>query len=83
MTKKVTTHEAKTHLSKLIDAVLSGEEVVVCRGESPLVKIVKYKGVSKSKRPKIGQITSKPITYTSDAFAPMEDEKELAEWGLA
>lgn len=37
---QVTIHEAKTHLSRLIAAALRGEEVVVARGKTPVVRIV-------------------------------------------
>jgi prevent-host-death family protein len=36
----VTIHEAKTHLSRLINAVLAGEEVVLARGKIPVARIV-------------------------------------------
>ncbi|TAE89664.1 MAG: type II toxin-antitoxin system prevent-host-death family antitoxin [Verrucomicrobia bacterium] len=38
---KVTIHEAKTHLSKLIAAVERGEEVVIARRDKAVVRIVK------------------------------------------
>ena len=34
-------HEAKTHFSKLIAAVESGEEIVVARAGKPILKLVK------------------------------------------
>ena len=37
---KVTEHVAKAHLSKLIEAALAGEEVVIAKGEKPVVKLV-------------------------------------------
>lgn len=37
---QVTIHEAKTHLSKLIRKVLEGEEVIIARGKTPVVKLV-------------------------------------------
>jgi prevent-host-death family protein len=37
---QVTIHAAKTNLSKLIEAVLSGEEVVIARGKTPVAKLV-------------------------------------------
>lgn len=37
---QVTIHEAKTHLSRLIRKVLDGEEVIIARGKTPLVKLV-------------------------------------------
>jgi prevent-host-death family protein len=33
-------HEAKTHLSRLIRKAMSGEEVVIARGNQPLVRLV-------------------------------------------
>ena len=38
--KQVTIHEAKTHLSRLIQDVLSGEEIIIARGSTPLVRLV-------------------------------------------
>lgn len=35
-----TVHAAKTNLSKLIEAALAGEEVVIARGSVPAVKLV-------------------------------------------
>lgn len=36
---QVTIHEAKTHLSRLIQQALDGEEVVIARNKQPLVKL--------------------------------------------
>lgn len=38
--KTVTTHEAKTHLSRILREVLAGEEIVIARGGTPLVRLV-------------------------------------------
>lgn len=37
---KVTIHAAKTNLSKLIAQVEAGEEVVICRGDTPVARLV-------------------------------------------
>lgn len=37
---QVTIHEAKTHLSKLIQMALDGEEVIIAKRDKPLVKLV-------------------------------------------
>ena len=37
---QVTIHEAKTQLSKLIQMVLAGEEVIIAKRDKPLVKLV-------------------------------------------
>jgi prevent-host-death family protein len=38
--KKANMHEAKTHLSKLVQQALNGEEVVIAKNGVPLVKLV-------------------------------------------
>lgn len=38
----VNTHEAKTHLSKLLERVESGEEIVIGRAGKPVAKLVPY-----------------------------------------
>ena len=38
---EVNTHEAKTHLSKLIERALAGEEVIIAKAGKPLVKLVR------------------------------------------
>jgi len=78
---EVTVHEAKTNLSKLLVAVESGDEVVVCRGRHPVAKLVPLRAPAR-KRPAVGIATSKPVRYARDCFAPLTDE-ELKEWGLA
>lgn len=35
-------HEAKTHLSKLIEAVLAGEEVIIAKAGKPAIKLIPY-----------------------------------------
>jgi antitoxin (DNA-binding transcriptional repressor) of toxin-antitoxin stability system len=35
---RVTIHNAKTHLSRLIGRVLAGEEVIIARGDTPVVR---------------------------------------------
>ena len=40
MTKTVNIHEAKTHLSRLLEQVQAGEEVVVAKAGRPIAKIV-------------------------------------------
>ena len=38
--QRVTIHVAKTHLSRLIEAALAGEDVVIARGNTPVVRLV-------------------------------------------
>ena len=72
---QVTIHAAKTNLSKLIDAALSGEEVVIAKGRKPVVKIVPI-----DQSPfKIGLLKGQVDGEGPDFFEQM-DEEELASW---
>ena len=37
--KQFSIHEAKTHLSRLIQAALRGEEIIIARGNKPVVRL--------------------------------------------
>lgn len=67
---QVTIHEAKTHLSKLIQKVLNGEEVIIARGKQPLVKLVLLDEL-KAKRT-LGAAQGQ-ITMSEDFDVPLED----------
>lgn len=41
--RTVNVYEAKTHLSRLLDAAAAGEEIVIARAGKPLVKLVAYR----------------------------------------
>lgn len=42
MAQTVNIHEAKTHLSKLIEATNRGEDVIIARNGEPVAKLVPY-----------------------------------------
>ena len=46
----VTIHEAKTHLSRLLNQVLAGEEIILARGRTPIARIVPLAVEAKPKR---------------------------------
>lgn len=48
---KVTIHAAKTNLSKLIAKVEAGEEVVICRGDKEVARLVAADGDGRYDRP--------------------------------
>lgn len=78
--KTVTTHQAKTHLSRLLKEVQAGETIVILSGRLPVARLTPVEP-SGTTRPKVGTPTSGPVRYTEDAFQPLTDD-ELAEWGL-
>ena len=56
-----TTHQAKTHLSRLMDEAEAGGEVVIARGKRPVVLLVPHAEKKKRSRPTVGETTSKPV----------------------
>lgn len=68
--KIVNVHEAKTHLSRLIQEALEGEEIVIARGNEPVVRLV----LVESARPKrsVGWVKGK-VTMAPDFDAPLDD----------
>lgn len=40
MMKMVNIHEAKTHLSRLVDEVVQGKQFIICKAGKPMVKVV-------------------------------------------
>ncbi len=66
---------AKAHLSRLIDAALAGEEVVIARGGKPLVKLVAISEASF----KIGILEGQLQGDGPDFLEPMREE-EIAPW---
>jgi prevent-host-death family protein len=73
---QMTIHAAKTNLSKLIDAALKGEEVIIARGGTPVVRLVP---VEAKKTFKFGVIPELVGTQAPDFLEPMTEE-ELREW---
>lgn len=70
-----TVHAAKTNLSKLIDAALAGEEVVIAKGRKPVVKLV---AIPQSKF-QIGILEGRLEGPSPDFFEPL-GEDDLAAW---
>ncbi|WP_457798939.1 type II toxin-antitoxin system Phd/YefM family antitoxin [Methylocystis sp. S23] len=71
----VNVHTAKSQLSKLIEAALAGEDVVIARGDKPVVRLVAIeRGAFK-----IGLLQDKKLGPGPDFLEPMSDE-ELGSW---
>ena len=77
----ITTHEAKTHLSRYLAEVEKGGEYIIARGKTAVAMLVPVRPASKKRRPKVGDIKGKPFEFPASAFAPLTDE-ELKAWGL-
>ena len=47
---KVNIHEAKTHLSKLLERAAAGEEIIIGKAGKPVARLIAYKEPKPSKR---------------------------------
>jgi prevent-host-death family protein len=81
--RKVTTHEAKTHLSRLLTEVGAGEEIVIYRGNQPAARLVPVTEAERRRsRPVVGTRTSDGVQWDAHAFEPLSDAELEREWGL-
>ena len=71
-------HEAKTHLSRLVDRAHAGEEIIVAKGGVPYAKLVPIAPISLPKR-RPGGLTVVGDIPDSVWFDPLPDD-ELALW---
>jgi prevent-host-death family protein len=72
-------HEAKTNLSRLIARVEAGEEIVIARGDKPVVKVVPVESAPKKKRVAGAMKGIWPDLPDAFFFDPLPEE-ELAAW---
>jgi antitoxin (DNA-binding transcriptional repressor) of toxin-antitoxin stability system len=71
-----TVHHAKTNLSGLIKKATVGEEIIIARGDKPVVRLLPLTDVA-GKR-KLGSLKS-TLHVGPEFFAPLPPE-ELAAW---
>ncbi len=74
MTHLVNVYEAKTQLSKLLDRVLAGEDIVIARSGKPLVKLMPFEQPRPPRQP--GNDAGKVI-IAPDFDAPLPEFDEL------
>jgi prevent-host-death family protein len=51
MDQQVNIHEAKTHLSRLVERVEAGEEIVIARAGRPVARLVPHRPRVQERRP--------------------------------
>jgi prevent-host-death family protein len=71
--EKVNMHEAKTHLSKLVERVEDGEEIVISRAGKPAAKLVPIPPLEGGKR-KLGLLKGKLEMPSDEEWAEMKRE---------
>jgi prevent-host-death family protein len=67
----VNIHEAKTNLSRIVDEVAAGAEVIIAKAGKPMARLSPIETPIKAKR--LGQLKGK-IKVPADFNAPLDDE---------
>lgn len=68
-------HEAKTHFSKLVDAVSQGEEIVIAKAGKPAARLVPMQQQTPVRKP--GSLKGK-IRIAADFDAPLPEAVQAA-----
>jgi len=76
---EVNIHEAKTHLSRLLQRVAAGEEVTIARSGTPVARLIAVEPEKKKIRP-LGMDKGK-IWIADDFDAPLPDDLLKAFYG--
>jgi len=69
-------HHAKTHLSRLIEKACEGEEIIIARGDEPLVRLQPLRGKKGQRKP--GRLMGL-LKVGPEFFEPLPEE-ELKSW---
>ena len=72
--KTVNIHEAKTHLSRLIQDAVAGEEIIIAKAGKPLVKVV---ALSAHPGPRQLGALAGTVTESADCWAPDPEIESL------
>lgn len=73
----VNIHEAKTNLSRLLEAVAAGEEVIIAKAGKPVARLAPLEKPGQKKR-EAGALKGK--IWLAEDFDALMSEAELASW---
>lgn len=76
MEDPISIHAAKTHLSRLIARAEAGEEIIIARGNKPVVKLV---SIEKAKPKRVPGRWKGKISIGPEFFEPLPPD-ELDAW---
>jgi prevent-host-death family protein len=69
--RSINIHEAKTHLSRLVDEVSAGEEIVIAKAGKPMARLIPFQ--RRSGRRKLGALAGRfRVPDNFDAPLPPE-----------
>lgn len=71
--RAVNIHAAKTQLSRLVDEVAAGEEIIIARAGKPVAKLVPLMPFPTVQRRVLGRLSGQ-LTVPADFDAPLPDD---------
>ncbi len=71
----VNVHEAKTHLSKLLERVMNGEEVVIAKSGKPIARLISYS--EKTNKPRQPGNDAGQVIIAPDFDEPLPEFENL------
>ncbi len=71
MTVTVNIHEAKTHLSQLLQKVIDGEEVIIAKSGAPVARLIPYE---QKPQPRLPGSAKGKIWIAPDFNEPLPDD---------
>lgn len=69
--RSINIHEAKTHLSRLVDEVYGGEEIVIAKAGKPLARLIPFRQPTKTRT--LGALAGR-LAVPDDFDAPLSPE---------
>ena len=78
--RTVNIHEAKTHLSRLVERAANGEPFIIAKAGKPLVKVVPLDAPAKGEVKRLGFLEGQ--IEVPDDFDTMFDDEILEMFGL-
>jgi prevent-host-death family protein len=76
MKTQINVHEAKTHLSRLLERAHAGEEIILAKAGKPYARLVPLEPLPEKRQ--LGFL--KGLFIPDDAFLEPMSEEELSDW---
>lgn len=80
MTEAVNVHDAKTHLSRLIERAAKGETIILAKAGKPMARLAPLEPREETAKRRIGFLKGK-ITVPDDIKTPFAEEIEEMFYG--
>ena len=66
---------AQLHLQQLLRRVAGGEEVILRQEGRTVAKIIPFDSAAESsRRPRVGEVTSAPVSWSAESFAALDED---------